>query len=89
MIEKQQILFGSEITDWNLHVSPVVRGLEFYAGMLLYPISRWVKNIFLGYHILMKYIVSLMEIAVTGIVIFLIISENNIWMRGDYVCFVY
>lgn len=34
----------------------------------------------------MKYIVSLMEIAVTGIVIFLIIFENNIWMRGEYVC---
>lgn len=84
LIEKQQILFGSEITAWNLHVSLVIRGLEFYAGLALYPISLWFKNLLNGKHIRM--ISSLIEIIITLITLAFIVMKEGHWMRAEFVC---
>ena len=83
LIEKQQILFGSEITAWNLHVSPVIRGLEFYAGLALYPISLWFKDLLNGKHIRM--ISSLIEIIITLITLALVVVKEGHWMRAEFV----
>lgn len=84
LIEKQQILFGTEITAWNLHVSPVVRGLEFYVGLALYPISLWFRDL-----LNRKYsqaISSLTEIIITLITLVLVVIQEGHWMRAEFVC---
>lgn len=84
LIEKQQILFGSEITAWNLHVSPVIRGLEFYAGLALYPISLWLKDLLNSKHT--RIISSLFEIIITLLTLALIVIKEGHWMRVEFVC---
>ena len=80
LIEKQQILFGSEITAWNLHVSPVIRGLEFYAGLALYPISLWFKDLLNSKHT--RIISSLFEIIITLLTLALVVIKEGHWMRA-------
>lgn len=85
LIEKQQILFGTDLTAWNLHVSPVVRGLEFYLGMSLFPLSYWIKTLFIKNNKYNRIISSMLEILTLVLVIALIIIGNGVWMRGTYV----
>lgn len=85
LIEKQQIMFGTDLTSWNLHVSPVVRSLEFYIGMALCPLSFWIKSLFIKNIKYSRSISSLLELLTLVFVIALVIIENGVWMRGDYV----
>ena len=86
LIEVQQVLYGADITSWNLHVSPVVRGLEFYAGMALYPLSLNLRNKFSSSTSHIFSIASILEILITIICIYLLVHYSGIWMRGQYVC---
>ena len=86
LIEVQQVLYGADITAWNLHVSPVVRGLEFYAGMALYPLSVKIKSKFSDSTNYTFSIASISEILIMILSIYLLIYYSGIWMRGQYVC---
>ena len=86
LIEVQQILYGSDITAWNLHVSPVVRGLEFYAGMALYPLSLNIRNKFSTSTRYTFGIASILEILMMMICMYLLVHYSGIWIRGQYVC---
>lgn len=85
LIEKQQIMFGTDLTSWNLHVSPVVRSLEFYIGISLFPLSTWIKSSFIKNTKYSRSISSVLELLTLVIVIALVIIKNGAWMRGDYV----
>lgn len=86
LIEVQQVLYGSDITAWNLHVSPVVRALEFYAGMALYPLSLNIRNKFSTSTNYTFGIASILEILIILICMYLLVHYSGIWMRGQYVC---
>lgn len=78
-------MFGTDLTSWNLQVSPVVHCLEFYIGILLYHLSSWIKLSFMKNSKYSRLLSSVLELLTLVIVISLVIIENRFWMSGDYV----
>ena len=73
------------VFELNFHVSPVIRCIEFFIGMLLYPVFIKLKHKCEPAKKSQNILISLAEIAVLSSYIFLSIRFNEIWIRGYFV----
>ena len=80
---------GINILLFNYHVSPIIRCLEFFIGMLLIPWFFQIKNRISDQQescTNLKGIVwSLIEIITIAVYVFLIFNKNDKWIRGYFV----
>ena len=70
----------------NFHTSPIIRCIEFYIGMLMLPAYFNLKeSLFNNYNQNTSLTMSIAEIIVTLLYIFLTIKMEGIWIRGYFV----
>lgn len=83
----------SPITVWdvNVHVSPIIRSLEFFMGLLMCPLFIYVQQKISQFKedkkrsgILIA-VFTVVEIAVLGLTVLLAIKKNQSWLRAEFV----
>lgn len=83
LIEYTINLYPEYYSSINIHTSPLIRGMEYFLGMLLVPGYICIRNRFT---LKIKFAVaSVFEIISLALLIYLVICNNGIWLRGQYV----
>ena len=74
-----------QFLGFNIHVSPVVRSLEYFLGMLLVPLFMRFKSLANGKRTFLLF--TFLEIAVTTLVIFFLITHLNSYRTYSAILF--
>lgn len=83
----------SPVTFWdvNVHVSPIIRSLEFFMGLLICPLFIYAQRQINKLKDDKKHSAALIavftaiEIAVLSLVVLLSLKKNQIWLRAEFV----
>lgn len=70
------------VINIDFHVSPIIRCLEFFMGMMMFSLYQKIKNSINNNTTLMM---TIIEIIVTALYIFLAIKMEGKWIRGYFV----
>ena len=73
---------GLSIISFDFHTSPIIRCLEFFMGMMMFSLYLRLKNSINNNTTLMM---TIIEIIVTALYIFLAIKMEGKWIRGYFV----
>lgn len=71
-----------DIFDIHIHISPIIRCLEFFMGMLIIPLFISIRDKKLITDYLVNSIVELLTMVIT---VFFVIQEQGKWLRGTFV----
>ncbi len=81
-----QIKGYNVFVPFSMHTFPVIRAMEFYCGMTLYRFREYLNNFLIRHkkenNILLY---SISEFLMLFLTIWLVVTQNNSWMRGHYV----
>ncbi len=87
--ELLNVKLGWNIFPLNYHVSPIIRCLEFYSGIMLVPFYKKMCNYLDSLGNIQKTIFStLLEFFAISLYIWVIIKKNEVWIRAYYIPFV-
>ena len=84
LLELLNCKWGWNGISFNYHVSPIIRMIEFIAGLSLFPIYNKIQ-VMLNEKKHLFFLLSLLEILAITAYIFSIITYDVIWIRGYYI----
>ena len=82
IIEYAGVFFPNYFFGFNIHISPFIRCLEFFLGMLMVPLFLFLKAK-VQYSTTLLF--SIYEILIMLAIIISSVSRNRLWLRADFV----
>lgn len=74
--------YANQFWSINIHISPLIRCLEFFLGMLMVPLFIHLRKILSAKHGLVFF--SLFEFITTALVLFFLYAKEGIWLRASF-----